>query len=43
VSDDAIGEMQRGCTSCDAQRFHSYRRDGARAGRLVHWIAPVNP
>jgi YfiH family protein len=43
VSHDAIGEMQRGCTSCDAQRFHSYRRDGPRAGRLVHWIAPANP
>jgi YfiH family protein len=27
------------CTRCDAERFHSYRRDGARAGRLLHWIA----
>ena len=27
------------CTSCDSRRFHSYRRDGARAGRLVHRIA----
>jgi YfiH family protein len=28
-----------GCTRCDAQRFHSFRRDGERAGRLLHWIA----
>jgi YfiH family protein len=33
--------MTQGCTSCDADRFHSYRRDGARAGRLVHFIAPA--
>jgi YfiH family protein len=35
------------CTRCDAARFHSFRRDGARAGRLLHWIAatrrPGNP
>lgn len=28
------------CTRCDPARFHSYRRDGAGAGRLVHFIAP---
>ena len=28
------------CTACDARRFHSVRRDGAVAGRLLHWIAP---
>ncbi len=39
VSPREIGAIQGACTSCDAQRFHSYRRDGARAGRLVHWIA----
>lgn len=27
------------CTRCDPKRFHSYRRDGPRAGRLVHFIA----
>lgn len=27
-----------GCTRCDAARFHSYRRDGADAGRMVSWI-----
>ena len=26
------------CTRCDAERFHSYRRDGSHAGRLVHFI-----
>jgi YfiH family protein len=40
VSPDRIGAFERACTSCDAERFHSYRRDGARAGRLVHWIEP---
>lgn len=29
-----------GCTMCDAERFFSYRRDGALAGRLVAAIAP---
>ncbi len=24
-----------GCTRCDAARFHSFRRDGARAGRML--------
>ena len=40
VSRDRIGALERACTSCDAGRFHSYRRDGAHAGRLVHWIEP---
>ena len=40
VSPDRIGALERACTSCDAARFHSYRRDGAHAGRLVHWIEP---
>ena len=40
VSPTETGSIAPGCTSCDAQRFHSYRRDGPRAGRLVHWIAP---
>ncbi|HYB13464.1 MAG TPA: peptidoglycan editing factor PgeF [Myxococcota bacterium] len=35
----AIGGFPAACTRCDATRFHSYRRDGARAGRLLHWIA----
>jgi YfiH family protein len=37
----AAGNVVRleGCTRCDAERFHSYRRDGANAGR--HRIAAV--
>ena len=36
---EAIGGFPAACTHCDPDRFHSYRRDGARAGRLLHWIA----
>jgi len=39
VSPIGIGAIPRACTSCDARRFHSHRRDGPRAGRLAHWIA----
>jgi YfiH family protein len=35
----AVGSIPDVCTRCDATRFHSYRRDGARSGRLVHFIA----
>jgi len=28
-----------GCTQCDAARFHSYRRDGPRSGRMLATIA----
>jgi YfiH family protein len=38
LPDSAIGRIEA-CTQCDARRFHSYRRDGANSGRLVHWIA----
>lgn len=27
------------CTSCKNSRFHSFRREGERAGRMVHFIA----
>lgn len=36
---DRIGRLPECCTRCDAERFHSFRRDGARAGRLVHHVA----
>jgi YfiH family protein len=29
-----------GCTRCDAEKFFSHRRDGARSGRLIAAIAP---
>ena len=38
VARTRIGRLPSCCTRCDAQRFHSYRREGARAGRLVHHI-----
>lgn len=34
-----VASLEGACTCCDAGRFHSYRRDGARSGRLVHYIA----
>ncbi len=37
VPPGAIGAVGA-CTRCDAERFHSFRRDGARAGRLLSWI-----
>jgi YfiH family protein len=33
------GVIPDSCTRCDAERFHSYRRDGARGGRLIHHVA----
>jgi len=35
-----IGFLAGACTACDPRRFHSHRRDGPRAGRLLHWIGP---
>jgi YfiH family protein len=34
-----VGNIPDACTRCDPERFHSYRRDGERAGRLVHFVA----
>ncbi len=34
------GFIRDACTRCHPDRFHSYRRDGARAGRLLHWVQP---
>jgi polyphenol oxidase len=34
----AVGVVAGACTRCDAARFHSFRRDGAAAGRLLSWI-----
>lgn len=39
LAPDAIGALADACTHCDPARFHSYRRDGAGAGRLLHHIA----
>jgi YfiH family protein len=40
ISDDRIDDVG-GCTKCDAERFFSHRRDGARSGRLLGAIAPL--
>ena len=39
--DDARIEDVPGCTRCDAERFFSFRRDGARSGRHLAAIAPL--
>jgi hypothetical protein len=39
LAPERIGAVPGACTSCDALHYHSYRRDGARAGRLVHFVA----
>jgi hypothetical protein len=33
-----VGAVPDACTACDGERFHSHRRDGPRAGRLVHFV-----
>jgi YfiH family protein len=39
VGPDAVGAVPEACTRCHPERFHSYRRDGPAAGRLVNFIA----
>ena len=39
ISPRSVGEIPDACTRCDAERFHSFRRDGPRSGRLLHFIA----
>jgi len=39
LAPSALGTLPRACTRCDPVRFHSYRREGAAAGRLHHFIA----
>jgi YfiH family protein len=31
------------CTYCDAERFHSYRRDKSAAGRMISYIRLLHP
>jgi YfiH family protein len=33
-----VGVLPDACTACDPERFHSHRRDGPGAGRLVHFV-----
>jgi len=37
------GALVDACTRCNADLFHSYRRDGARAGRLIHYVVAATP
>lgn len=37
----AVGNAASACTFCDPRSFPSYRRDGPRAGRLVHFVTPA--
>lgn len=34
-------QLLRACTFCDAARFHSHRREGTRAGRMISFIGIV--
>ncbi len=34
-------ELLSHCTRCDADRFHSYRRDGEQAGRMISFIGII--
>jgi YfiH family protein len=43
VAAEALAILPDACTRCDARRFHSHRRDGPRAGRLVHFVATAEP
>jgi copper oxidase (laccase) domain-containing protein len=36
---DQIGQVPDSCTSCSSKDFHSFRRDGEAAGRMLHRIA----
>ena len=36
-----LGVLDGVCTACGKERFESFRRDGAAAGRLLHYIQPV--
>jgi polyphenol oxidase len=38
----SIGSFAGSCTRCDAARFESFRRDGANAGRMTHWITAAS-
>jgi YfiH family protein len=39
VAPSRMGSLRDVCTACNPERFHSYRRDGATAGRQIHFIA----
>ena len=38
LAPERVATLADACTACDRERFHSYRRDGPRSGRLFHFI-----
>ena len=40
IESEWIGILAEACTACGVDRFHSYRREGSGAGRLIHYIQP---
>jgi len=40
ISADRI-DVMGGCSRCDQHLFHSYRRDGVRAGRMISFIQRI--
>ncbi|MFP8873505.1 MAG: peptidoglycan editing factor PgeF [Myxococcota bacterium] len=43
IAAERLGTIVNACTHCDEARFYSYRREGPRAGRLLHFIQAANP
>jgi len=41
VEPHELGVIPDSCTACGVDRFHSYRREGVGAGRLLHYIRPI--
>jgi YfiH family protein len=39
LREEAVAHVRDACTCCDAARFHSWRRDGSAAGRILHHVA----
>lgn len=35
------GRLAHSCTGCQVEQFHSFRRQGESAGRMVHFIATI--
>ena len=43
IAAERLGAIANACTHCDEARFYSYRREGPRAGRLLHYIQAAQP
>jgi len=42
VANDRCASLSSACTACDPRGFESYRRDGPKAGRMLHYIATTS-